>query len=134
VRSYPFIFNTLTLISLFKHPLLGPLPQAGAHHKWEHRGGRPWYDTQQAADVYLIKDDHGMVHSTFARVGKGRFLLYNEGEPTEHTPKEMWSHATPRYQVMLAKAGDTKEGDDDVASVRTTAWALWTMVVVEKEY
>jgi len=28
--------------------------------------------------------------------GKGRFLLYDEGEPTEHTPDEMWSHA-PRY-------------------------------------
>jgi len=63
-----------------------------------------------------------------------RFLLYDEGEPTEHTPNEMWSHVTPRYQVMLAKAGDTEEGDDDVASVGTTAWALWTTVVVEKEY
>ena len=52
-----------------------------------------------------IKDRDDKVKKTFAGVSKGQFLLYDEGEPNEHTPKEMWSHATHKHQDMLAKAG-----------------------------
>ena len=58
-----------------------------------------------------IKDKNNEVKKTFACVGKGRFLLYNEGKPNEHTPDDMWSHAPPKHQITLEKARDAKEDD-----------------------
>jgi hypothetical protein len=74
--------------------------------------------SEELTNTY-IKDENDVVKSTFARVGKGRFLFYDEGEPDKHAPEEIWSRATPKHQVVLAKAGDTDE--DDAANVGTTA-------------
>ncbi|KAB5595009.1 hypothetical protein CTheo_1642 [Ceratobasidium theobromae] len=56
-----------------------------------------------------IKDKGGEVKKTFAHVGKGKFLIYDEGDPDQYAPDDMWSCACPKHQLTLEKAGDPEE-------------------------
>lgn len=53
-----------------------------------------------------LKDDEGTIKKTVAQVGRGKFLLTDEGEEDELVPDEIWSHATPKHQVTLANPGN----------------------------
>lgn len=48
-----------------------------------------------------LRDKEGTIKDALARVGRGKFLLTDEGEEDELVPDEIWSHATPKHQVTL---------------------------------
>lgn len=51
------------------------------------------------------RDTTHQIRSTFAPVGKGRFLVYDEDDPSWLAPTAMWSRAHPRFEDALARFG-----------------------------
>jgi len=49
-----------------------------------------------------ITNEKDEVEEHYARVGKGSFLVFDEGEPSPRAPEDMWSRATPKHQRTLA--------------------------------
>ncbi|KIY70344.1 hypothetical protein CYLTODRAFT_392105 [Cylindrobasidium torrendii FP15055 ss-10] len=64
--------------------------------------------SEELTYTYFRDEIEKKVKKTFARVGKGKFLVYDEGEPNEYIPEEMWSSATPKHHKFLSGADDNE--------------------------